>query len=133
MAITSGLDGRLNVNGTELGVNSWTYNPTIADGETTNVGDTDQSFKQVTRAGSGNIVINFDATNASLKVICDKFLSTNSTAPVWLVLFTDETNLAYWNFSAIITDISFPKAANDVDKLTVNFKKTGNTYAVPTT
>ena len=133
MAIKKGIDGQCKVNDTVLDVTAWTLSVSAGEGETTGVGDKDQEFEQTTRGATGSLTISFDETDAKQKEIIDMWLSGGTLAGVWLQLFVDSTNTKQWSFSAIITGFDAPVNANDIDVLTLNFKRTGAFFAVPST
>jgi len=133
MAIKTGVDGAALIDTTAFDVTNWTYTGTINNQETTPVGSTDQEFKQTTRGGSGSLTIVFDPANAQQKVIVDQLLSSVTLKEVLLQLQQDDTADDQLYFSAIIESVDMPVGANDVDVITVNYKKTGNLYHVPTT
>jgi len=131
MGILKGTDGSCKVDGTTLNVTAWSLSVAANEAETTNVGDKDQTFEQTTRSGEGNMTVNFDPTDAKQKTICDMWLSGNSLRKLWLQFYVDATR--QWSFSAIITGFDNPVGANDIDMLTVNIKRSGAFFAVPTT
>lgn len=133
MAIKTGVDGALLIDGTELPVTNWSYTGNINNQETTTIGSTDQSFEMTTRGGSGSLTFTFDPDNAQQKVIVDQFLSATTLKKVLLQLQVDDTADEQFYFSAVLESMDSPEGANDVDVVTVNYKKTGDLYHVPTT
>ena len=133
MAILKGMDGECKVNGTALDVTAWSLSVSANEGEITGVGDDDQEFLQTTRGASGSLTVSFNASDAKQKEIIDMWIAAGVLIAVWLQLYVDSTNTKQWSFSAIITGFDAPVAANDIDVLTFNFKRTGAFFAVPTT
>ena len=133
MAILKGKDGALNINGVAMSVTNWTLESSIGTGETTTIGLKDQTHEYTTRSATGSATANLDVTNAQQKVIIDMLLGSNYPSKVWLVLYQDSANTKLISFSAVISSISLPKSANNIDQLSFNFIKDGTNLQVPTT
>lgn len=133
MGVLKGTNGSVKIDGTSFDVTSYSYEGSIDIVETTPVGSADKTFEQTTRGGSGSLAFVLDASSAQQKIIIDQLLTSSTLKKVLLQLYQDTSGTDQLYFSAVISSVSIPVGANDMDIVTCNYTKTGTLYHVPTT
>lgn len=125
-----GIDGKVVIDGSTLGVTAWSINPTQNLVDVSEIGDNARNYFPTIKDASGSITFNLKSGEDQQHAILNRFKSTvTSTAIAFELHFS--TSADKLTGSAFLSGFDAPGTVDGVFPITANFQVSGGITAVP--